>query len=158
MHHPFTIPRSHHMEMSLLSPRAPLRASEGGRPVSEIAVYVREAPEEMVICIVGEATVGLADALARLLLRPIVRRPKLVTLDLSGLKLLSCLAMGTLVTFRRGVVRAGGRVRLAAALQGPVRESLERAGLLTLFDSSPRDEAALPGTTCYPPNPGRAGA
>jgi anti-anti-sigma regulatory factor len=62
-------------------------------------------------------------------------RPPLVTLDLSGLTALSCLTMGDLVALRRGLVRAGGRVRLAAGLQQPVREALERAGLFALFGS-----------------------
>jgi hypothetical protein len=60
-------------------------------------------------------------------------RPPLVTLDLGGLGAISCLTMGVLMTFRRGLVRAGGRVRLAANLQAPVRAALERAGLLDLF-------------------------
>jgi hypothetical protein len=38
-----------------------------------------------------------------------------VTLDLSELRSISSLAMGVLVAYRRGVVRRGGRVRLAAA-------------------------------------------
>jgi anti-anti-sigma factor len=112
----------------------------------QIEVDVSEAPEEMVVRVAGEACVGLAGALARVLLRLLVRRPKLVTLDVSGLKLLSCLAMGALVDFHRGVVRGGGRVRLAATLQGPVRASLERAGLLTLFGLPDGGEVASPGT------------
>jgi hypothetical protein len=43
--------------------------------------------------------------------------------------------MRVLVEFRRGLVRAGGQARLAAALREPVREALERAGLLALFGS-----------------------
>ena len=38
------------------------------------------------------------------------------------------------LAFRRGVVRAGGQVRLAESLQESVREALARAELLTLFD------------------------
>jgi anti-anti-sigma regulatory factor len=56
-----------------------------------------------------------------------------VTLDLSELRSLSCLAMGVLVSYRRGVVRNGGQVRLRPDLQAPVRDALQRAGLLELF-------------------------
>jgi anti-anti-sigma factor len=56
-----------------------------------------------------------------------------VTLDLSELRFISSLAMGVLVTFRRSVVRTGGRVRLAEGFQPAVKEALTRAGLLDLF-------------------------
>src|SRR5262249_54491776 len=58
----------------------------------------------------------------------------LVLLDFSELTLLSSLAMGLLVRFRRDLARWGGRVRIAGA-QPSVRESLEVArhdsGILT---------------------------
>jgi anti-anti-sigma regulatory factor len=92
-----------------------------------------EAPGEVVVRVAGQGCVGQADALAAGLLGLSARRPPLVTLDLSGLSCVSCLTMGVLVTFQRGVVRAGGRVRLAASLQEPVRVALERAGLFALF-------------------------
>jgi anti-anti-sigma regulatory factor len=99
-------------------------------------VSVTEAPGEVFVRVAGEGCFGQADALAAGLLGLSARRPSLVTLDLSGLDCVSCLTMGVLATFRRGVVRAGGRVRLAASLQEPVREALERAGLLALFGST----------------------
>jgi hypothetical protein len=96
----------------------------------------------MVVRVSGKGCVGQADALAAGLLRPSARRPLLVSLDLSGLNCVCCLTMGVLMTFRRGVVRAGGRVRLAASLQERVREELERAGLLALFGSDQGREVA----------------
>jgi anti-anti-sigma factor len=118
---------------SLASARAPFPVWEGARRVPQVEVEVSEAPGQMVVRVAGEASFELAGDLEGVLLRLSLRRPPRVTLDLSGLTFVSSLAMGVLVAFRRGVVRAGGRVRLAAALQRPVRESLERAGLLTLF-------------------------
>jgi anti-anti-sigma regulatory factor len=59
-----------------------------------------------------------------------------VTLDLSGLTSISSLAMGVLVSYRRGVVRAGGRVVLAEGLQPAVREALARAELFDLFENA----------------------
>ena len=62
-------------------------------------------------------------------------RPPLVTLDLSGLCAVSCLSVGDLLTFRRGLVRAGSRVRLVGTSQEHVRAALNRVGLLALFGS-----------------------
>jgi anti-anti-sigma factor len=121
------------MAVSLSSARAP--SPEGVRRVPRIEVGVTEAPGEVVVRVAGKGCVGQADALEAALLGLSARRPALVTLDLSGLSCVSCLTMGVLVTFRRGVVRAGGRVRLAASLQEPVRVALERAGLFALFGS-----------------------
>jgi anti-anti-sigma factor len=90
----------------------------------------------MVIRIDGEARVDCAGALLNGLLTPAACRPPVVTLDLSGLHSISSLAMGVLVCYRRGVVRTGGRVRLAGELQPAVREALTRAGLLDLFETA----------------------
>ena len=100
-----------------------------------IEADVGKTTGEVVVRLIGEAGVRRADELTAALLGLSTLRPGLVTLDLSRLNAVSCLSMGVLVAFRRGIVRAGGRVRLAAALQRPVRERLERAELLTLFGS-----------------------
>jgi anti-anti-sigma factor len=134
------------MATSVSAVRAPSPVPEGAATAPWIDVGFREAPGELVIQIAGEAGVAQAGALAAALLRLSARRAPLVTLDLSRLSFLSSLALGALVSYRRGVVRAGGRVRLAAAVQGPVRESLERAELLTLFGPPEGGEAALPVT------------
>jgi hypothetical protein len=57
-----------------------------------------------------------------------------VTFDLSELRFISSLAMGVLVVYRRAAVHAGTRVCLAAGLHPEVREALDRAGLLDLFE------------------------
>jgi hypothetical protein len=85
------------------------------------------------------------DALLNGLLIPTALRPAVVTLDLSELRCISSLAMGALVTYRRGVVRTGGRVRLAGELQPAVREALARAELLDLFQQDTA-EAGRRGT------------
>ena len=145
------------MATPLSSARAPAPPPLRPGRVSRIVVNVRETPEEMVVRVAGEASFELAGELASVLLRLCVRRPLLVTLDLSGLHHLSSLAMGTLVAFHRGVVRGGGRVRLAAGLQGPARVCLERAGLLTLFGAAEGPAAAPPvTTTSLLPDPGKA--
>jgi anti-anti-sigma factor len=123
-------------------------------------VTIDETPGEVVVHVTGEAGVQQAGELTAALLCPSARRPALVTLDLSGLSSLSSLAMGVLVAFCRGVVRAGSRVRLAAALQPPVREALARAEVLVLFSwlaGAESHEAAPPvATRSLFPIPGKA--
>ena len=122
--------------VTTLSPaRAPSPPQEKGGCVPRIEVSVSDAPGEVLVRIAGDAHVSQTGELADGLLRLSARRPSVVALDLGGLNSLSCLANGVLVTFCRGVVRAGGRVRLAASLQEPVREALARAELLALFES-----------------------
>jgi anti-anti-sigma regulatory factor len=70
------------------------------------------------------------------------QRSAVVTLDLSQLRCISNLAMGVLVTFRRGVVRRGGRVRLANGLLPAVQEALAQAELLDLFETTSRSGIA----------------
>jgi anti-anti-sigma factor len=125
--------------------------------VPPIEVRIQEAPGEVVVRIAGEAPVGQAGQLADALLGVSCRRPRLVTLDLAGLSFISSLAMGVLVAFRRGIVRAGSRVRLAAPLQEPVRQALARAELLTLFGWPAEAEAckadvapAVSTPNCFP--------
>ena len=115
------------------SARPPLAVPQPVARVPLIEVGVGKATGEVVVRLVGEAGVRRADELTAALLGLSALRPPLVTLDLSGLHAISCLTMGVLVTFRRGIIRAGGRVRLAAALQQPVRAALEGAGLFALF-------------------------
>jgi anti-anti-sigma factor len=99
-------------------------------------VAARQTSDGLAIRVKGEATVEAAGALLSGLLAPAARRPAVVTLDLSELRSISCLAMGVLVAYRRGVVRAGGRVCLAQELRPAVREALARAALLDLFETT----------------------
>jgi anti-anti-sigma factor len=124
-------------------------ALDGVSTTPWIEVSVIETTGELVVLIAGEAGVEQATALEVALLRVSARRAPLVTLDLSQLRFLSSLAIGALVTFRRGVVRAGGRVRLVPRLQESVRESLERTGVMVLFDLAGEIEA--PGAVPRPP-------
>jgi anti-anti-sigma factor len=121
------------MAVSLSSVLAPSSVPERTGNALRIEVGVREAPGEMVVRVAGEAGVKQAEELTAALLGLSACRPAQVTLDLAELSFVSSLAMGVLVSFRRGIVRAGGRVRLAEVLQQPVCEALERAGLLALL-------------------------
>jgi anti-anti-sigma factor len=117
---------------------------------ADIAVHVVVGPtvDDLLIQIKGEGRVECADALQDGLLASAACHPAVVTLDLSELRSISCLAMGVLVAFHRGVVRAGGRVRLAGQLQLAVREALARADMFGLFETS-TDAASAP--SCQAP-------
>jgi len=101
--------------------------------IERLTVCIDELPGEVIVRIGGEAGVDQTRELATALLGLSARRPVLVTLDLGGLRFISSLAMGILVAFRRGVVRATGRVHLMANLHDSVCEALARADLLDLF-------------------------
>ena len=122
----------------LPAPRAP-RPSPAAPAVQ---VAVSQTADGLVIQVKGEARVECAGALLDGLLTSAARRPAAVTLDLSELRSISCLAMGVLVGYRRGVVRTGGVVRLAEPLQPEVREALVRAEVLGLFETTAGAEAA----------------
>jgi anti-anti-sigma regulatory factor len=98
-------------------------------------VEVSQTADGLVIRVKGEARGECAGALLDGLLAR-GRRPPVVTLDLSELRSISGLALGVLAAYRRNVVRTGDRVRLAGVLQPAVSESLGRAELLDLFESS----------------------
>jgi anti-anti-sigma regulatory factor len=76
------------------------------------------------------------EPLQAALLRLSSRRPPCVIFDLSKLESISSLAMGMLVASRRAAIRAGGRVCLAATLQSEVREALDSAQLMSLFEAA----------------------
>jgi len=110
-------------------PPAPRRSAAP----SSVEVGAEETSDGLVIRVKGDAGVESSGALLAGLLTASARRPALVTLDLSELRSISTLAMGVLVAYRRGVVRANGRVVLEEPLQPAVYEALERAELLDLF-------------------------
>jgi anti-anti-sigma factor len=99
-------------------------------------VEASQTADGMVIRVKGEAFDECAGALLDGLLAPAARRPAVVTLDLSELRSISCLARGVLVGYCRSVVRSGGRVRLAAVLQPMASEPPGRAELFYTFKTS----------------------
>jgi anti-anti-sigma factor len=101
-------------------------------PLVQVTIGARDG--EALVRIAGDVSVRSASVLEARLLPLSARWPHLVTLDLSELRCVSALGLGVLATFRHGVVRAGGRVRIMPALQPRVCEMLEATGLTTLFD------------------------
>jgi anti-anti-sigma factor len=104
---------------------------------SALEVTVSQSSDDVIVRLKGDAKLEYSGTLLDGLLAVAARRPQVVTLDLSELRCISSLAMGVLVTYRRGVVRCGGQVRLAGELQPLVWEALTRAELLDLFETTP---------------------
>jgi anti-anti-sigma regulatory factor len=117
----------------LVSPAAP--SPRRPEPDADLKVTTSQTAEGLVIRVTGVAGVQQSGALLSGLLAASARRPAVATLDLSELRFVSRLAMGVLGAYRRGVIRAGGRVRLAPGLQPAVNEALARAELLDLFET-----------------------
>jgi anti-anti-sigma regulatory factor len=127
-------------------------AAEGRPAGARLEVTVTQAAGEAVIRIEGEASYLAADFLEAALLGLHAQRPLFVRMDLSRLRCISCLAMGVLAGLSRGVVRAGGRVRLAPWPAPAVHGDLKRAGLLELMEGT-EDKPTRATTPAGPGDP-----
>ena len=85
------------------------------------------------MAIKGDAIFDQAEGISARLLRISLEAYSLVVLNLAELRSVSSLAMGALVSYRRGVGLRGVEVRLAN-LQAQVWLALESAGLGKLFE------------------------
>ena len=103
------------------------------KPEAKIEFHVERRPQLLRVAIRGEATFDQAEVLSAQLLRVPLDGAWLVVLDLAGLTFLSSLAMGALVSYRRGLGRRGVEVRLAN-VQAQVWSALQSAGLGKLFE------------------------
>jgi anti-anti-sigma factor len=95
----------------------------------ELTVRIEERTAgATVVALAGEAGMAAADRLHFELTRLSALRPRLTVLDVSGVTLISSLAMGALLAFAGGMKVNGCRVVLAGAT-GNVGDSLRRACL-----------------------------
>jgi anti-anti-sigma factor len=91
-------------------------------------IEVQQVPDGVKLVLSGSADIAAADAMQRQFLPIAAQKPRRVTVDLSGLDLISSIAMGALVQFHHGVRQHGGEVVLCGA-SGVVLDSLRRAQL-----------------------------
>jgi anti-anti-sigma factor len=119
------------------------------RPEAKIEFHVERRPQLLRVAIRGEASFDQAEVLSAQLLRVPLDGVGLVVLDLAGLTFLSSLAMGALVSYRRGVGRRGVEVRLAN-VQAQVWSALESAGLGKLFERIDPEEPTPPAASAGP--------
>jgi len=96
----------------------------------------------VLVRLTGEAAIGCVDRLQSSLVRVTALHPSLIVFDLAGIAFAASLFMGALVSFRRGVVRNGGQVRLAA-MQPKVESAFRSARLEELFPILSTVQAAL---------------
>ena len=119
-----------------------ITATQTRAAVAALQVELVETPQAVVARLIGEGGVMAADALQFSLLGLSAKRPALVVFDLAQLVFVASLVMGALVTFRRGVVRNGGKVKLAG-LKPDVLEAFRTARLDELFEISESVDDAL---------------
>ena len=113
------------------------------RPEAKIEVHVERRPQLLRVAIRGEASFDQAEVISAQLLRVPLDGAWLVVLDLAELTFLSSLAMGALVSYRRGVGLRGVELRLAN-VQAPVWLALESAGLGPLFKPMDLEQPTRP--------------
>ena len=111
------------------------------KPEAKIEFHVERRPQFLRVAIRGEASFDQAEVISAQLLRVPLDGAWLVVLDLAELTFLSSLAMGALVSYRRGVGLRGVEVRLAN-LQAQVWLALESAGLWPLFEPMELEQPA----------------
>ena len=119
----------------------------GGPPVRErrqtrLDIEIERRPQGFIVRLDGDAGILEAEDLDFRLMLLVGRRPDLVVFDLSNLGYVSSVTLGLLVSFRRALLKHGGRVRLAG-VQPLVREILHRAGLTERFEVASSVDAAL---------------
>jgi anti-sigma B factor antagonist len=100
--------------------------------MATLQIDVVESPRGIVVRLVGQADFLSTDSLQIPLRRLLAQHPARVVFDLAGLWLISSLALGVLVSFRRALARENGNVWLAA-LTPEVRAVLQMSGALELF-------------------------
>jgi len=108
-------------------------------------LHIQMAPQPdgaVVVTLNGQLDIPGAGTLERQLTTLLVRHPKHVVFDVTDVTFISSLAMGVLMTFRRGCTTHGGRITLAGA-HPMIAGSLKHAGLQTLLPMSATVEEAL---------------
>jgi anti-anti-sigma factor len=101
--------------------------------MNPLHVEIYESPEAVVIRLEGEAGLAAAEGIQAPLNLVVARHPDVVILDLAGLLCATSLFLGTMVGFRRGIVRQGGRVKIVG-LTERMREIMTSTRLIDLFE------------------------
>jgi anti-anti-sigma factor len=101
--------------------------------MNPLHVEIYESPEAVVIRLEGEAGLAAAEGIQAPLSLVVARRPAVVILDLADLLFATSLFLGTMVGFRRGIVRQGGRVKIVG-LTERMRGILTSTRLIDLFE------------------------
>ena len=117
-------------------------ASNHEVPVRDLTIQTTSHPSGLIIRISGDAGVDNVGTMETELTRLAAQRPPLVVFDLARLDFIASLGMGALMAFRKGIVRNGGIVRIAAA-RSAVLDAFKRAALRELFNTCDTVDEAL---------------
>ena|SRR5215471_282038 len=110
--------------------------------MNEMQIEITPITGGTLIRLTGEGSMTCVDRLQTKFLGITASHPSVVVFDLAGLSFVASLFMGALVGFRRGIVRNGGQVRLAA-MQPNVESAFRAARLEELFAIVPTVDAAV---------------
>ena len=110
--------------------------------MTDLQIEIEPITGGILIRLAGNAAIDCVDRLELSLLAITAQRPALTVFDLAGIAVAASNFMGVLVSFRRGIVRNGGQVRLAA-LQPNVEAAFRSARLDQLFPILATVQAAL---------------
>jgi len=116
------------------------------KPEGKLAFHVERRPHFLLVAIQGEASFDQAEGISAQLLRIPLEAYSLVVLNLAGLTFLSSLAMGALVSYRRGLWQRGVEVRLTN-VPAQVWLAMELAGLGKLFEAIDLEEPSRPAAS-----------
>jgi len=109
-----------------------------------LKVEISHANDTTLVRLIGEARLDIEDA-AFQLNRVVAFHPKSVVVDASQLTFLSSIGMSLLLNLRRSAAHSGGKVKLAG-LQPLVKNAMEHATLLQLFEIYPDLASAMPAS------------
>lgn len=80
-----------------------------------MVIAIDKRPEAMVVTLGGRADFEAVGPLRETLQKLALTRPGAVVFSAAGLEFIGSGAIGVLVEFRKGIVKAGGRVAIASA-------------------------------------------
>jgi anti-anti-sigma factor len=112
------------------------------QPKAGLVVCITELDEAVVVSLTGAASTDNLQPLEFALARLLAHRLPLAVLDCTALTMLSSLALGMLVGFRRDLGRWHGCVKLAG-VSPPIEQALRATRLADLFEIHATVEHAL---------------
>ena len=98
--------------------------------------------DALIVRVRGDAGMANVDVLDEALTKACAEKPLVAVLDMSQMSFISSIGMGSLVAFKRGIERCGGKMKVAA-LQPMVADAFKRARLTDVFEIHDTVESAI---------------
>lgn len=112
--------------------------------MSDLTIEQQQRDGVTVLTLTGEASLVNIGPLEQAFLKARATRPQRLVLDLSGLRFISSLGMGTIISLHRDLLRQGGELRLAA-VPPLIADALQHARLTDLLIIDGTVDAAVAG-------------